>query len=82
MCAIAGVTRSGYYRYLSNIDEISVKEQRDYADFLLILEAYQYRGYDKGVWGIYMRLLHMGIRMNHKKIRRLMRKYNLHCPIR
>jgi hypothetical protein len=39
MCAIAGVTRSGYYRYLSNIDEISVKEQRDYADFLLILEA-------------------------------------------
>lgn len=29
-----------------------------------------------------MRLLHMGIRMNVKKIRRLMRKYNLSCPIR
>lgn len=29
-----------------------------------------------------MRLLHMGIRMNHKKIRRLMRKYGLFCPIR
>lgn len=29
-----------------------------------------------------MRLLHMGIRMNHKKIRRLMRKYQLFCPIR
>lgn len=29
-----------------------------------------------------MRLLRMGIRMNHKKIRRLMRKYDLHCPIR
>lgn len=29
-----------------------------------------------------MRLLHMGIRMNHKKIRRLMHKYHLFCPIR
>lgn len=29
-----------------------------------------------------MRLLRMGIRMNHKKIRRLMRKYDLQCPIR
>lgn len=52
------------------------------ADFQLILAAYRFRGYDKGVWGIYMRLLHMGIRMNHKKIRRLMRKYHLCCPIR
>jgi len=29
-----------------------------------------------------MRLLRMGIRMNHKKIRRLMHKYKLECPIR
>lgn len=29
-----------------------------------------------------MRLLHMGVRMNHKKIRRLMKKYGLMCPIR
>lgn len=63
-------------------EHISSKEQRDEADFLLILEAYQFRGYDKGVWGIYMRLLRMGIRMNHKKIRRLMHKYDLRCPIR
>ena len=55
---------------------------RDQADFQLILDAYRFRGYDKGVWGIHMRLLHMGIRMNHKKIRRLMRKYDLRCPIR
>ena len=32
--------------------------------------------------GIHMRLLHVGIRMNHKKIRRLMHKYGLVCPIR
>lgn len=29
-----------------------------------------------------MRLLHMGILMNVKKIRRLMKKYQLYCPIR
>lgn len=50
--------------------------------FAQILEAYRFRGCAKGVRGIYMQLLHMDIRMNVKKIRRLMRKYNLSCPIR
>ena len=58
------------------------REANDRKDFGDILTAYRYRGYDKGVRGIYMRLLHMGIRMNKKKIRRLMRKYGLQCPIR
>lgn len=58
------------------------REQKDMEDYLLILQAYQFRGYDKGVRGIYMRLLHTGVRMNKKKIRRLMRKYGLYCPIR
>lgn len=51
-------------------------------DFALILEAYHFRGYTKGSRGIHMRLLHQGIRMNRKKIQRLMRKFNLYCPIR
>lgn len=59
-----------------------MKEERDKADFELILEACNHKGYDKGSRGIHMRLLHMGIRMNRKKIRRLMRKYGLFCPIR
>ena len=58
------------------------REARDQADFDLILEAYKYRGYDKGSRGIHMRLLHTGIRMNRKKIQRLMRKFNLFCPVR
>lgn len=58
------------------------RETKDRQDFLLVLQAYQFRGYDKGVRGIHMRLLHMGICMNVKKIRRLMHKYNLVCPIR
>jgi putative transposase len=48
----------------------------------VILAAYTFRGYDKGVRGIYMRLLHQGIRMNRKKISRLMKKFRLKCPIR
>ena len=59
-----------------------VKEQHDLDSFRLILAAFEFRGYDKGVWGIHMRLLHIGVRMNHKKIRRLMHKYGLRCPIR
>ena len=82
LCSLAGVSRSGYYRYLSNIDVIPAKDIQDDADYQLILAAYKFRGYDKGVWGIHMRLLRMGVRMNHKKIRRLMKKYNLQCPIR
>lgn len=54
----------------------------DNLEFQKILAAYSFRGYRKGVKGIYMRLLRMGIRMNHKKIRRLMRKFGLQCPIR
>lgn len=76
------MSRSGYYSWLKRGDTLAEREARDYADFQLILSAYRFRGYDKGVRGIYMRLLHTGVRMNHKKIRRLMNKYGLMCPVR
>lgn len=82
LCELAGVTRSGYYNWLRHADTREKREQQDRADFELILNAYRYRGYAKGARGIYMRLLHDGIRMNLKKIRRLMKKYGLFCPIR
>jgi putative transposase len=82
LCEMAGVSRSGYYNWLHSSDKRSTKEERDKADFELILEVYKYRGFDKGRRGIYMRLLHMGVHMNQKKISRLMKKYNLFCPIR
>lgn len=82
MCELAGVSRSGYYNWLRTRYSHELRELRDQADFALILEAYHFRGYTKGARGIHMRLLHMGIRMNVKKIRRLMKKYSLFCPIR
>lgn len=82
LCEIAGVSRSGYYTWCSAEDKRQAREDQDQKDFELILEAYKFRGYDKGVEGLYMRLLHMGIIMNKKKIRRLTRKFGLCCSIR
>lgn len=82
LCEIAQVSRSGYYRWLHNSTMENKREESDRKDFELILEAYNYRGYAKGARSIYMRLMHTGIVMNIKKIRRLMKKYNLICPIR
>lgn len=84
LCEIAHVSRSGYYNWVNSEDIRNKKESRDQKSFELILQAYQYRGYDKGARGIYMRLIHMNppVIMNIKKIRRLMKKYNLFCPIR
>ena len=84
LCRIAGVSRSGYYNWVASEGNRISKEQADKQDFELILQAYQFRGYDKGIRGIHMRLLHLNppILMNVKKIQRLMRKYGLRCPIR
>lgn len=84
LCEIAGVSRSGYYRWVNAAEYREGQELRDRADFELILRAYKHRGYNKGAKGIYMNLIHQEepIVMNLKKIRRLMKKYNLVCPIR
>lgn len=82
LCRIAGVSRSGYYNWVGNEGHRRQQENADKADFDLILEAYRFRGCPKGARAIHMRLLHTGKRMNLKKIRRLMKKYGLVCPIR
>jgi putative transposase len=59
------------------------REMRDHLDFISIKAAYDYKGFKKGAKQIKMRLMRdYGIIMNLKKIRRLMRKYELLCPIR
>lgn len=84
LCEIAGVSRSGYYRWVNAEPYRQNLEEQDRHDFELILEAYNHRGYKKGARSIYMVLLHHNppIIINIKKIRRLMKKYNLFCPIR
>ena len=84
LCQMCNVSRSGYYRWIKAEETRKRKEEKDREDFDLILKAYMYRGYDKGAKGIHMQLLHMDppVVMNDKKIRRLMKKFNLNCPIR
>ena len=82
LCEMAGVSRSGYYNWVGRESARQERQRKDDEDFALVLEAYQFRGYSKGARSIHMRLLHVGIRMNVKKIRRLMKQNNLFCPIR
>lgn len=84
LCDIAGVSRSGYYRWVQSESIRKAREEKDRQDFGLILKAYNQRGYSKGARGIYMCMLHWDkpVVMNLKKIRRLMDKYGLICPIR
>ena len=84
LCEIAGVSRSGYYRWLKAAGVRDEREKKDREDFDLILKAYHQRGYSKGARGIYMCMVHWEppVVMNLKKIRRLMDKYGLECPIR
>lgn len=85
LCELAGVSRSGYYNWVASENKRIERENQDQNDFALILEAYNYRRYAKGGRGIYMQLLRHKpepVVMNLKKIRRLMKKYGLKCPIR
>ncbi|MCL2153983.1 MAG: IS3 family transposase [Oscillospiraceae bacterium] len=84
LCEIVGISRSGYYSWLKAESSRQARENQDHADFELIIAAYKFRGYDKGGRGIHMWLLHLAppVVMNTKKVYRLMRKYNFHCPIR
>ncbi len=52
LCEIAGVSRSGYYRWLGAASARAVREEQDERDFAVILEAYNHRGYAKGARGI------------------------------
>lgn len=80
---LAGVSRSGYYAWIKNSDNRIRKEVRDKEDFHLILQAYKFKNRYKGARGIKMVLFRQySVQMNLKKIRRLMKKYHLVCPIR
>ena len=81
---MAKVSRSGYYAWEKRNKEKTTnsKELQDQNDFNLILEVYNRKFIKKGARTIYMILRRENHTMNLKKIRRLMKKYGLFCPIR
>ena len=54
LCEIAGVSRSGYYRWKQAAATRAARERQDEEDFQHILGAYGQRGYAKGARSIYM----------------------------
>ena len=83
LCKIANVSTSGYYKSLRTKDLRNHKEINDLKAKEIILKAFNHRGYKKGSRSIKMTLENeFGIKMNRKKIQRIMRKYDIVCPIR
>ena len=83
MIKLAEVSKSGYYGYLKQTESKLIKELKDEEDFESVIKAYRFKGYNKGARGIKMTLENQyNITMNLKKIRRLMKKFNLVCPFR
>lgn len=83
LCKVVGVSRSGYYRYQSTENHRNKRNAEDQADFELIYKAFTYKNVTKGSRGIYMVLKNvLGVVFNRKKIQRLMRKFELVCPVR
>lgn len=85
LCEAAGVSRSGYYNYFSDKSEEQRKrqEKRDEEAKALILKAFHFKGRKKGARQIKMTLAgQFQCVFNLKRIRRIMKKYNIFCPIR
>lgn len=82
-CSILGVSRSGYYNYVKNILFYKEQENADIESRDYILKAINFKGYEKGSRSVKMLLENdFGIIYNRKKIQRIMRKYDIKCPIR
>lgn len=85
MCKISEVSRSGYYNYFSSKSQ-QARQKRDAKDESvrdIILKAFNFKRRKKGARQIKMTLQgQFGILYNLKRIRRIMKKYDIVCPIR
>ena len=85
LCTLAGVSRSGYYNYFSleSQERRKLKDKKDEAVKEIILKAFHFKNRKKGARQIKMTLAgQFNIVYNLKRIRRIMKKYGIVCPIR
>ena len=81
-CELLGVSRSGYYSYLTAACSRLDREQEDLEAKDIILKAFNRRGYKKGSRSIKMILENeFDLNYSRKKIQRIMNKYGIVCPI-
>jgi len=82
-CELLGVSRSGYYNYIKSSEVRKAKDKADLEVRDIILKAFNRRGYKKGSRSIKMILENeFEIQFSRKRIRRIMRKFNIVCPHR
>lgn len=85
LCKISGISRSGYYNHFS-AKSIQNREKKEVQDKQLqnnILKAFKYKVRKKGAKQIKMILSSkFNTVYNLKRIRRIMKKYNIVCTIR
>lgn len=85
LCKITDVSRSGYYNYFSE-KSMKSRSERDVADEKIkdiIKKAYHFKKRKKGAKQIKMTLEgEFNTIYNLKRIRRIMKKYDIICPIR
>lgn len=80
LCKLAAVSPSGYYRWLGTEEKRELRNAADEQDILLIRQHFDRKA---GALVVKMRLeRRLGVVMNHKKIRRLMRKAGLIAEVR
>jgi transposase InsO family protein len=85
LCDVTGVSRSGYYNYFSERSQKrrEKKEAKDEEVKEIILKAFNFKGRKKGARQIKMTLAgQFSVVYNLKRIRRIMKKYSIICPIR
>jgi putative transposase len=83
LCEVAGVSRSSYYRWLQAEPARQLREEWDEKDFILIQEHFNSLQGKAGALTIKMHLERRNeVIMNHKKIRRLMRKFGTVTKVR
>ena len=83
LCQVANVSRSGYYKWLQNRENHALREESDYQDYVLLKSIYDQAKGKIGYRGFYMTLVDiLDTPMNHKKILRLMKKFNLYAKVR
>ncbi|WP_422121623.1 IS3 family transposase [Peribacillus frigoritolerans] len=83
LCKLAGVSRSGYYDWLKAAPTLELREKQDDLDIELIKNIFPSKKEKVGALQIKMLMENdYSAVINHKKIRRLMTKYNLFTKIR
>ncbi|WMT28874.1 IS3 family transposase [Bacillus aerius] len=83
LCELAGVSRSGYYDWMKAAPLRAKRDEQDELDVELIRKIFISKREKVGALQIKMMMENdYSAVMNHKKIRRLMRKYNMITKIR